>query len=185
VAATDVITLAEAKEQLNITSTADDAELAGFISGVSEAVEDYAGAVVQRTVTETFDGGRSTVLLTRTPVASVTSVTDNGTVLDASGYEVSKSGVLTRVAGQGTLPFLPGTQSVEVVYVAGVAASTAAAPWRVKLAAKIILQHLWETQRPAASGLFSQGSDDYDPRYSYSLPRRALELLGEPVGGIA
>ena len=52
----------------------------------------------------------------------------------------------------------------------------------VRLAGLIILQHMWETQRPAAQGPFSQASDDYDPRYAYSVPRRAQELLGVEIG---
>lgn len=184
-AATDVISLAEMKLHLNMTDTVSDAELAVFISAASEVVEDYVGVVVQRSVTDTFDGGRAAVLLTRRPVVSVTSVTDSGTVLPASGYKASASGVLSRVAGQSTTPFQAGAQSLQVVYTAGQAADTASAPRRVKMAALIIAQHLWETQRPAGQGSFSKGSDDFDPRYSYSIPRRALEMLGEPVGGIA
>lgn len=185
-AATDVVTVAETKLQLNMDDTTSDAELAVFISAASEAIEDYVGAVVDRSVTEVFDGGRDRVLLSKLPVVSITSVTDNGTVLAAAGYKVdSPSGVLTRVSGRDPYPFTPGIQSLSVVYVAGRAATTAAAPSRYKMAALIIIQHLWETQRPAAAGPFAQGSDDFDPRYTYSIPRRALELLGEPIGGIA
>lgn len=182
---TDVISLAEMKAHLNMTDSVSDAELAVFISAASEVVEDYVGAVVQRSVTDVFDGGRSAVLLTVKPVASVTSVTDNGTALDTGAYKVSESGVLTRVVGRDAGRFTGGVQSLEVVYTAGQAADTASAPRRVKMAALIIAQHLWETQRPAAQGPFSQASDDFDPRYAYSIPRRALEMLGEPVGGIA
>lgn len=183
--ATDVITVAEAKAQLNMTDSASDAELAGYVSGVTRVVERYVGAVVNRTVTEVFDGGRCEVLLSQIPVASVTSVTDSGTVLDAGAYKASKSGVLSRVAGPSRTLFLPGVQSVEVTYVAGQVASTgavAASLPDVRLAALIIVQHMWETQRPAAAGPFSQASDDFDPRYVYSVPRRAQELLGVEMG---
>ncbi|MFI0484885.1 head-tail connector protein [Actinomadura sp. 9N215] len=184
-AATDLFTLADAKAQLNITDSASDAELAGFVSGVTRVVERYVGAVVNRTVTEVFDGGRCELLLSNIPVASITSVTDSGTVLDAGAYKVSKSGVLARVAGTARTPFLPGIQSVSVAYVAGKVANTAAVATDlpdVRLAGLIIVQHMWETQRPAARGPFSQESDDFDPRYAYSVPRRAQELLGVEMG---
>lgn len=185
-AATDIVTLADAKAQLNITDSSSDTELAGFISAVTATIEDHVGAVVNRSVTEEFDGGRDVVLLTSIPVVSVTSVTDSGSTVDVSGYKIDKnSGVLTRVAGPSPMTFLPGIQSVSVTYSAGQAANAAAVEGNIRLAALIMLQHLWETQRPAAQGPFSQGGDDYDPRYSYSIPRRALELLGEPIGGIA
>lgn len=188
-AATDIINLADAKAQLNITDSGSDTELAGYISAVTRPVEKYVGPVIHRTVTEVFDGGRTTMTLSQIPVVSITSVTEGGAVLDASGYTVAReSGVLTRVAGVSPVATLPGMQNVSVVYVAGQAANTAAVAsdlGHVRLAGLIILQHMWETQRPAGGGPFSQGQDDYDPRYSYSIPRRALELLGEPLGGFA
>jgi uncharacterized phiE125 gp8 family phage protein len=185
-AATDVVTLAEAKAQLNITDSSADTELPVFIEAATAAVEDYVGAVVARQVTEVRDGGRAVLLLKHVPVLSVTSVTEDGTVLDASAYQVdTDAGALTRVSGSAAVPFLPGVGNVQITYQAGRVATTADVPGRYKMAALIIVQHLWETQRPAAAGPFSQGADDYDPRYSYSIPRRALELLGEPVGGIA
>jgi hypothetical protein len=189
VAATDIVALADAKAQLNITDTSSDAELAGYISAVTRPVEKYVGPVIHRNVTEVFDGGRTTMILSQIPVVSITSVTEGGTLVAASGYTVAKdSGVLTRVAGVAPVATVPGVQSVSVLYVAGQAADTTAVTanlGHIRLAALIILQHMWETQRPAGGGPFSQGQDDYDPRYSYSIPRRALELLGEPIGGFA
>ena len=110
-AATDLFTLDEAKKQLNIDpdNTDSDAELAGYVSGVTRVVERYVGAVVHRTMTERFDGGRSELLLSHIPVASVTSVADGGTAVDASGYTVTESGVLSRVAGPAT-PRSPTTR---------------------------------------------------------------------------
>lgn len=188
-AATDVITTAELKAHLNITDSSSDTELAGFVSAASRVVDRYVGPVVVRSVTQVFDGGRCRVLLSQIPVSSVTSVTDSGTVLAASSYKIDTSaGVLTRVSGSDQVEFEPGIQSLTVVFAAGRVAATADVATSYgdfRLAALIIGQHMWDTQRPAAAGPFTQGTDDYDPRYSYSVPRRALELLGEPVGGIA
>jgi uncharacterized phiE125 gp8 family phage protein len=189
VAATDIFTLAQAKKQLNIDAadTASDDELSGvYIPAVTAVIENNVGKVINRSVTEVFDGGRAVLLLTSIPVVSITSVTEAGSVLDPAGYVVDKnSGVLTRVSGVSAIACLPGIQSVSVLYVAGQAADVTQVAGNVRLAGLIILQHMWETQRPAGGGPFSQGQDDYDPRYSYSIPRRALELLGEPIGGFA
>lgn len=188
-AATDIVTTAETKTHLNITDSSSDTELGGFISAATAVVERYVGAVVNRSVTEVFDGGRAVLPLSHTPISSITSVTDSGTALTSSDYAFnSVSGVLTRVAGSFPLAFLWGVQSVSVTYVAGRVAATADVAGSYpdfRLAALIIIQHMWETQRPAAQGAFTQGTDDYDPRYSFSIPRRAIELLGEPIGGIA
>jgi hypothetical protein len=190
--ATDIVTLAEAKLQLNIpaSDTTSDAELAGFISAATQPVEDVVGPVVNRTAVDVFDGGRSQLLLTQRPVSSITSVVDTGATVSSGSYTFNAaSGVLTQIAGPSPLPFLVGVQSVTVTYVAGRVANTAAvaasAFGNMRLAALIIVQHLWDTQRPAAAGPFTQGVDDYDPRYGFSVPRRATELLGERVAGFA
>lgn len=186
---TDIVTTAECKTHLNISDSSSDTELAGFISAATAVVDKHVGPVVIRSVSDTFDGGRSRVQLTQPPVSSVTSVTDNGTVLATSDYKIDgPAGVLSRVSGQGLWSFDAGVRSLVVAYQAGRVANTAAVAasyGHFRLATLIIIQHMWETQRPAAQGAFSQGTDDYDPRYSYSIPRRALELLGEPIGGIA
>lgn len=179
-----LVSLADARNQLRIPAadTSHDAEIADFLRSVTAVVERYKLAVVATTRTDTFDGGVPSVALRRFPVLSVSSVSDFGTVLPPGSYEVNlRTGVLTRVAQFLPYPFLPGSQSVSVTYVAG----SASTPPDYARAALIILQHMWETMRPAGRAPFSQQSDDYDPRYSYSIPRRALELLGEPVGGFA
>mgnify|MGYP001606920896 CR=1 FL=1 len=154
--ATDIVTLAQAKKQLNIdvSNTTSDAELSEvFIPAVTEAVEEKAGKVINRSVTEVFDGGRAVLLLTSIPVVSITSVSEAGIALAAGACVVDQnSGVLTRVSGVSPMPFLPGVQSVSVTYVAGQAADVTAVAGNVRLAALIILQHMWETQRPAAAG---------------------------------
>lgn len=183
-ATTGLMTLTQIKKQLNIplTDTGDDDELLQFGASVTQVIENHVGAVTQRTVTETFNGGRPALLLSTRPVLSITSVTDTGNVLASGDYSLNtEAGVLTRVSGVYPLPFLPGVNSVTVTYLVG----TAAVAGNVLQAALIIMQHMWDTQRPAGGGPYAQGSDDYDPRYSYSIPRRALELLGEPIGGFA
>lgn len=189
--ALDLVSLADAKGQLNIplADVSSDAELAGFIAAATDPIERIIGPVIARSVTEVWDGGRSQLLLRKPPVLSITAVTDTGTVLAASDYKLNgPAGILSRVAGPSLLPFLPGIQSVTVVYQAGQAADIAAVTANlpnVRLAAMIIIQHLWQTQRPAAAGPFTQGSDEYDPRSSFAVPHRVTELLGDPVGGFA
>lgn len=179
-----IVSLKDAREQINFVRdpSPDDEELRSLIEGVAGPIEDYVGAVARRTEIEVFDGGQSTVLLSHIPLISVTEVRDSGTVLDPSAYTVNTaSGVLTRVSGTGRYCFRPGIQSLQVIYVAG----RVIIPANVRMAALITIQHIWDTQRPAGAGAFTQGTDDFDPRYTYSIPRRALELLGEPAGGLA
>jgi hypothetical protein len=180
-----IISLKDAKKQLNIpeTNTTDDAEVLDFVRATTGICERYAGKIVRETFTETHDGGKCTLLLRHLPVLTISSVTENGSTLASSGYALKGfAGVLTRMlANYQEYPFLPGRQNIVVTLVAG---TTSTSP-DVGQASRIILQHLWETQRPAGGGPFSQQGEEFDPRYLYSIPRRALELLGEPIGGIA
>jgi hypothetical protein len=59
-------------------------------------------------------------------------------------------------------------------------------PANVDLAARLILQHMWETQRGRQGAERRGGSDEvFDPRFGFSIPRRAQELLGAQAPGVA
>lgn len=180
-----IVSLADAKAQLNIDAddTTDDTEILRFIRAATAVVEMYVGAVVRRTVVETFNGGRPELLLSTSPVLSITSVVDFGSTLDPAAYKFNPaSAVLTKTAGGVyRVPFLPGSNTVVVTYIAG---TSATAP-NVAQAALIILAHMWETQRSAAGGRPPLGEEPVVDTARYSVPYRALELLGRPLSGLA
>lgn len=66
-----LLTLAEAKAQLNIRSDDDDTELTAYIEAVGPVIERFVGPVDPREVVETQDGGRVMVLRTL-PVLALT-----------------------------------------------------------------------------------------------------------------
>ena len=180
-----LITLADARAQLNYdpSNTADDAEIQRYIDGVIGAVEDFKGEVIDsRSVTDELSlSGALQFLLRHTPVISLTSVQTVGAAMIwpvADLHVNPDTGLVTVLTG----PAVSGL--ITVTYTAGYATP----PARYRQAALIILGHLWETQR-GASGSFPSltiGQEEtYDPRYSYSIPRRALELLGAPLPGVA
>jgi hypothetical protein len=91
----DLTTLAAVKSELNLVTTAEDAKLSTWISQASNACASYCDRVFgQETVTETFrqkfsyplrssqqTRGLETMLLTRTPVSAIVSITQDGTLL--------------------------------------------------------------------------------------------------------
>lgn len=173
-----VVSLAEAKAQLNITSTTDDEEIAGFVRSVTEVCERYAGALARTTHVEKHDGGYR-IALRHIPVLSLTSavaIRTSGTDQTVADLDVDgPTGVVERLDGG----YMYGP--LRITYTAG----RTAIPPRVRQAALIILQHLWETQRGQQGGVSFGGSGEvYDPRWGFSIPRRALELLGEQMPGI-
>lgn len=180
-AAIQFISLADAKRQLNIatTDTGSDEEIRDYIEAASGLAELISGRTMRRAVTEKHSGRGCQMVLDQWPVLSVTSVTENGIVLAASGYSLSDSGVLTRVSGYQPLPWARGVDNIAVSYVAG----RATVPAAVSLAVQIIVQHLWQTRRGAAQVTGLGGSDSSGVEmeavrmYGFAVPNRARQLL--------
>src|SRR5262249_33763279 len=146
-----IISLADAKTYLRIPAsrTSDDAEIQDFLRSVTVVCERYVGAIARTSYTQVFDGGVARVAVDHRPILAVSSVTEFGSVLAPSDYRViTDSGVIVRLAGEFEMPFLYGAGVVVVDYSAGVAAT----PPNVIQAAKIILGHMWETQRNTGGG---------------------------------
>lgn len=181
-----ILTLADAKAHLQITSSDYDDELQAFVDGITGAVERYKNEVIApRAVTEDMIlSGRSVFWLHYPPVISLTSVVRQTDSLSytTSGYRIDPS-------GNGKVTVLTGTAPsgfVTVTYQAGYSDI----PGEYEVAARIILQHAWDV-RLAEIGTVGTPSanpndDNYNPRYSqYTIPRRAEELLGLPRPAVA
>lgn len=184
-------TLAEAKTNENISSTADDAELQAFLDRAVAILENLPGYTVkdhvkQTTYTEWHAGGQDVIVLKHYPVISVTSVAEYtptvqalaaeplDTTTDFTGYGYSidlASGMLSRTSGGSAYNF---SGRVKIVYVAGVT-TVSADLWG---AALDLTAHLWETQRgdqgPSVEGLDDTVAGFTDDRL---LPSRIREVL--------
>lgn len=175
-----LISIYDAKTALRLgSSTTYDADLTVYVAAVDEMVQQFTGPILQQNVTQVFDGGRSALVLA-SPAESITSVTVNGVTMDASDYTADlSSGILHAGSTQAPGTFPPGQQNVTVVYVAGAAATSDDVPATVQLAARMILRHLWLTNRGGATVVPGMGDDETSmPDWSaYAIPNRALELL--------
>ena len=166
-----ILSLAAAKAALNIsaTSTGNDEELRALIEAVTLVVEDYRKeAVIRRTVTEQVSASGTSVMLSKAPVISVTSVVSGGSAL--SGYTLDP--YLGEVSGVSS-------GDLTVTYVAG----RSIIPANYVEAAKIILKHLWTVQQTPGMGsrVMGVGGDDISAGIAglgFALPNRAAELLG-------
>ena len=183
-AVTALITTTDAINQLDLPTGYSDALLPAYIDAATGAVERVKGSIVSKAVVESYDGGRNGIALSHAPVLVLTSVTEAGTLLSAADYTLyPDAGILYRNSGVWAWST---ALSVTVSYTAG---RTAVDPlW--KLAALIVLQDLWATRlaggpagpvRPA--GAYAER--DALTRANYRLPRRAMELLGMALPGIA
>lgn len=195
----DVLSLPEAKAALNLNGTTQyDAELPGWITAASLTLERYVGPIVRRDVTELVDGGAGDLWTRYRPVTSFTTVTEyvdtTGTVLtretnvlkpDSSYFAEPYgpdptlfSGRLRRRSAGSDQWFESGRRNVEIVYVAGRYATTSAVDERFKLAAKLILANLWNSQRPnlAQTGEFEIPQSNF-PRFA--IPHAVREIMGD------
>jgi hypothetical protein len=176
-----LISLEDAKTHLNITGNQWNEELRSFIETVTSVVEHQVGNVVQRTFTETYDGGGTDIRLRHSPVISITSVVEAGTTLPATDYDVLGSAHPMLIKSTGMIPlwWAYGIQNIVVTYKVG----RVIVPANITLGGKIILQHMWETQRSSSSGRrppgiaadLAEAADEFGR--SFAVPRRALELL--------
>lgn len=169
-----MLSLAEAKTHLGMTSTSDDEELRNFLQAATEVVETKVGPCARRQVTQRItDGGRQIVLAHR-PVLSVTSVTSvwpgGPSWATADIGADSEAGIIYL-----TVPAAFWYGPWDVTYVAG----RAVIPERYLHAAKEQLRHLWETQRGSQQAPPLAGEETFTTSagWAFSVPRRVLELL--------
>ena len=178
---TDILTLDEARSHLLLATsdtTRDDDLMGTYVPAVTPVVEDVVGPVVARTLTHTADGGEPGVLLPHRPV-SVESVVENGTTLTAEDYTVSlASGIIWRGSATSSTAWYAARGAVVVTYTAGAYASTEDVPANIKLAARLILAQLWQSDQQAYRPEFGGPDPSMEATPSgFAIPRRAMALL--------
>ena len=184
-----VISLQDAKDALNIpaATTTSDTEIAAYIAAIEASLERATGGpLVNRTVVERSEmqSGQTVIPVRQRPLVSVTSIASaSGGLIDISaGLDLDRNaGLIRRALG---IPFYGPYWSwlplVNVTYVAGWGVQVPAA---FNVAARIILQHLWRTQRgPAAMPI--GGDLTQVPGFGYLVPNQAADLLAGAQAGV-
>lgn len=178
-----LISLTDAKMYLNIDGVEDDEELRGFIETATRIVENVVGPVVVRTFTEVHRAGGRLLVLNNTPVLSLTSleaVSTGGIDYAVADLDLDTvMGIVRRLDGERFVGPL------RAVYPAG----RRVVPATMTMAARVMVAHMWETQRGhwsvqranawdrarlTATGGGEMGAP---PGTAYMIPRRAMELL--------
>lgn len=184
----DIISLADAKAFLNITSTAEDDKLSAFITAASQMWVNRCGPVASSVYDEWYNGGGQTITLRNVPVLSISQVEESFTAAtiyeltaqtlepggdtSAWGYSADfATGTLTRRAAGVAVDFQPGLRNIHVVYTAGYASI----PGDISHAVKLLVKHMWATQRGGGQRPGS-GGDMPDPSSYYMWPQRVQEI---------
>jgi hypothetical protein len=191
---TSLITLQEAKDFLNITTTTDDAELGLFTDAASQIwlARGLPGAGTPRD--EFYDGGTTRIVLRYTPIVSVTAVSEtigaityplteqpvDGGTAGAYAFTVDPfTGVMCRRMAGVAIPFADGTTNVHVTYSSGFAT----VPEDIKLAIKLLTRHMWQTQRGGSQRPGKGGNDD-TPSVAFIWPNRVQEIADAYTGPV-
>lgn len=177
---TSLLSLADAKKALNINpnDTSQDEELRDYLEAITDVIEGYTDAIIDRTVVEQVASYGSTLPLSTLPVKSITSIAN----VQVSGWSQQLAdlvvdpftGIVRRIS-RGSF----GGEVYTITYVAG---RGNVVPPALALAARIILKNVWAPQRGGGRG----ESDEMVP--AYLIPYRAMSLIRKHrirVGGVA
>ena len=180
-----IVGLDEVKNHLNIplTDTTLDDELRSFIDAGSDLAESYVGQILgRRTFTsELYDGGQEFIRIRNPKAMTISSVYENDALVSSSNYVLDYTGQRLYRIGSGTLYatnsygyWTAGMNNISITYVAGYVNP----PMAAKQGVLEIIRHLWQTQRGAINVMSrTQSGDELYNTPTYSLPRRAMELL--------
>lgn len=167
-----LVSLAEARDQCRIGTTADDPMLQRFLRVASDTCERKTRVWRRQTLTATKDGGRPFLRL-RAPIISVTTVTESGATITASGYTIdAERGWLLRGTETSPMLWADGRANVDVTYVAG--ASDGIVPDPIRQGVLLLTEHLWNSQRGGV-GLPRNEGIDFTLPVGFTIPSAVLQ----------
>lgn len=148
------LTLAEAREQVQITHTDDDNYLTAAIKAARAIVEGYTGrALIQRTVAVDFDANeaQSPLELPLGKLQSVSSfvyydVDGNSTAITTSDYYIAATNPGRLVAKNAGWTVQRNWKSVTVTYVVGYGSTASTVPDDIRHALRLIVSDLWTNE---------------------------------------
>lgn len=172
-----VLTLADAKQFLNITVTTYDTELPSFIDAAEAAVAQRVGPLSTSSVTKRVAGYGWNLHLPVYPAVSLTSVTPvNGTALTIGDFHLEPEvGAVSYNSGA-----FFSSAAYDVVYVAG----RSSVPADLLMKVRIVLKYLWTTQRGTGARSGGGGPDIAAPTLQ-ALLNGLLSDTDELLPGLA
>jgi hypothetical protein len=185
-----VLPIQDAKDALNIpqATTTSDAEIQSYIATIESSLERATGGpLVNRVVTERSEmmQNQTVIPVRQRPLVSVTSIaTASGSAIDISGgldLDVN-AGLIRRKLGLPFYgPFFGWLPMVSVTYVAGWGTSVPAA---FNSFARVVIQHLWTSQRGPAALPMGGGEMVQVPGFGFLVPNMAAEMLNGSQNGV-
>ncbi len=185
---TAVLPLQDAKDALNIpqASTGSDTEIQSYIATIESNLERATGGpIVNRTVTERSEiMGWTVIPVRQRPLVSVVSIASasGGTISTADLDLDVNAGLIRRKLG---LPFYGPLWGLPVCYPTYVAGWGVSVPAAFNSFARVVLAHLWESQRAGTAALPMGGGEmTLIPGFGFMVPNVAAEMLNGSMNGI-
>lgn len=168
-----IVSLAEIKSHLKIARTNDDEMLMYLGLTASNLCESPEGTnrKWRRTIYtgELHDGGDDTIRLDHSPVISITSITADGSAVNATDYDLATTtGILYSYTGWW--PTIGRRRSISVSYVAG----STTVPAAVRDGVLELVRHLYAVHRGGAD-LPRQDEPDWPTTSSFLVPYRVAQ----------
>lgn len=180
-----LITLDDARSALGKTPrNVDLEELQLHVDTANEQIEILTGPAVPRVVTDVLTPDGDTLRLSRPPglgdgaFLTLTAATLAGVSVDFAAQWARSGGRVTARSGY-VLADAPYT----IVYRVG----RQPIPASLFTAARVLVQHLWQTQRAQPAGITADGLDVVQTGYGFAIPNRVAELVARysNVAGVA
>lgn len=177
----DFISLTDAKGHMQITNTASDDKIKGFVSAACQMIADRMGQVSPITVVADLEPIGNTIVLETYPVIAVVSleylpglevITPADDALSITGWKLTapNRGIIKNTAGSFS------NKRVRITYRAG----RAPIPANFRMAALELTSHLWRMSQlnPGGGRPPVANDDSVIPGSTYSLPYTVRQLLG-------
>ena len=167
-----LLSLADAKAHLNITTTTNDDEIREYLEAATEIVESYTGPIVRRSHTARVCGYKCEIPLPHTQVTAITSITDvrtGTTPIVLADLTINTDAGIISYKNGGYFPY----GDMDITYTVG--RTVVKANWT--LAAKIIVKHNWDTQLGNLPSIQGDSPGYVVSGAGYLVPFRAISLL--------
>lgn len=165
--------LAEARQQCRAFSPDDDALLQRYLMVASGQCERRTQVWRRQTLSVIKDGGGRFVRLRR-PAISITSVTESGIAVAASGYTLDgDKGWLYRGTSPSCERWAWGPANIAATYVAG--AADGLVPDEIRQGVLQLVEHLWNTQRGGSGLPRNAGGSDWTLPAGFTIPNAVRE----------
>lgn len=160
-AASDLVSLTEAKTYLGVSGSGDDTLIQAILSGVSLDIKNYCQVplIIEAGILEYHAGLVKRIFLRAYPVVTITSILDYVTPtpnsVPATDYVVRPDVGLLEHFGRFPLPVTVAGQPAywKVTFSAGRFVDTAAVPADLKLAANRMIARAWGRKEPGVSSV--------------------------------